>query len=94
MIGTLRFVDSGCTCAANPQAPITVYVDGMPYSFPLFGSINIPLAAGPHGWALAAALNPEIVQIVAGATVTEHIFSNIGCPDPCDPGTSTTSPQR
>jgi hypothetical protein len=90
MMGTLRFVDSGCTCSPPPQAPVTVYVDGQKYSFPLFGSIDIPLTAGPHGWALATGLSPTIVQVVAGATVTEHIFSNINCTDGCDTGGSGT----
>jgi hypothetical protein len=88
MMGTLRFVDSGCTCSPPPRPPVTVYVDGQKYSFPLFGSIDIPLTAGSHRWALAAGLNPTVVQIVAGATITEHLFDNIGCPDGCDTGGS------
>lgn len=93
-MGTLRFVDSGCTCSAPPQPPVTVYVDGKQYSFPLFGSITIPLTAGPHQWSLTPDTSPSLVQIVAGGTLTEHVFSNIDCADGCDTGDSASSPRR
>src|ERR1700686_3438741 len=87
-MGTLRFEDSGCSCSVGPNPPITVFVDGNQYSFPLFGSINIALTPGSHGWALSAGMAPTTVQIVAGRTVTEHIFSNVDCTDGCGSGMS------
>jgi hypothetical protein len=84
--GTLRFVDSGCKCTPPPAPPITVYVDGHPYSFPVFGAISIPLTPGPHTWNLPDT-SPTVVQIVAGRTHTEHLVTNSNCPDGCDTGT-------
>src|ERR1700719_278471 len=72
-LGTLRFSDSGCFCAISstePAPPVTVYVDGRPYQFPLFGSLSVYLSAGMHAWSdFANDSHPTTVQIVAGQTV-------------------------
>jgi hypothetical protein len=92
MMGILRFTDSGCNCTTS-SPPVTVLVDGVQYSFPLFGSINIPLTPGPHSWSLTADMGPTVVQIVAGVTTTVGINSNLGCVDGCDaaPNSVTSS---
>jgi hypothetical protein len=84
-LGHLFFSDSGCSCTPPPLPPVTVYVDGTIYMFPLFGQLSIPLSAGLHHWSLIAGdPSPAPVQIVAGHTVTVDLLSNNGCEDGCN----------
>ena len=83
-LGSLFFSDSGCSCAPPPLPPVTVYVDGSPFMFPLFGQLSVPLSAGTHGWSLTAGdPNPTRVLIVSGQTVNVSLITNNGCADGC-----------
>ncbi len=88
-LGNLFFSDSGCSCTAPPLPPVTVYVDGTPFTFPLFGQLNVQLSAGTHSWSLTAGdPNPTRVLIVSGQTVNVSLITNNGCVDGCDADTA------
>lgn len=89
-LGNLFFSDSGCSCTAPPLPPVTVFVDGTPFTFPLFGQLNVQLSAGTHTWSLTAGdPNPTRVLIVSGQTVNVSLITNNGCADGCDSSAAT-----
>jgi hypothetical protein len=84
-LGNLFFSDSGCSCAPPPLPPVMVFVDGTPFTFPLFGQLSVQLSAGQHSWSLIAGdPNPTRVLIVAGQTVNVALITNNGCAEGCD----------
>jgi hypothetical protein len=87
--GLLAINESGCACVQPPYPSSTVYVDGVAGgTLATFGSVTIPLDAGPHTWAVDA--SNGTVTIVAGQTSRVHLYVNLGCEDGCtDPNPPT-----
>jgi hypothetical protein len=88
--GQLLVKDSGCACSKGPFPPIPIYIDGAQAgNLPVFGQVSFTLAPGTHTWAYSSPAIATPVNIVAGATVTENVYSVIDCdqgqcPDPGD----------
>jgi len=83
--GRLVFDDSGCACSPRPYPPIDIYVDGMlAGELPVFGKLTLTLPLGAHRWSIDSADGPPtLVVIQAGATVNEHLFTNLNCTEGC-----------